>query len=47
MLPIKGSFFFFQARPGLDEKIFKIIKFKTMNLKYRNGAERLITFNLL
>ncbi|KQR91843.1 UDP-galactose phosphate transferase [Chryseobacterium sp. Leaf180] len=27
----KGKPFFFQARPGLNEKIFKIIKFKTMN----------------
>ncbi|WP_209390146.1 sugar transferase [Chryseobacterium sp. RR2-3-20] len=28
-----GKPFFFQARPGLHEKIFKIIKFKTMNDK--------------
>ena len=27
----QGKPFFFQARPGRDEKIFKIIKFKTMN----------------
>ena len=27
----KGKPFFFQARPGKDEKIFNIIKFKTMN----------------
>lgn len=27
----KGSPFFFQQRPGKDEKIFSIIKFKTMN----------------
>lgn len=27
----QGKPFFFQARPGLNEKIFKIIKFKTMN----------------
>ncbi len=27
----QGKPFFFQARPGLDEKIFHIIKFKTMN----------------
>ncbi|WP_286423244.1 sugar transferase [Acinetobacter indicus] len=27
----KGSPFFFQQRPGKNEKIFKIIKFKTMN----------------
>ncbi|MBS1777262.1 MAG: sugar transferase [Bacteroidetes bacterium] len=43
----QGKPFFFQARPGLDEKIYKIVKFKTMNLRYRNDAERLITFNLL
>jgi lipopolysaccharide/colanic/teichoic acid biosynthesis glycosyltransferase len=29
----EGKPFFFQARPGLKEKIFKIIKFKTMNDK--------------
>ncbi|WP_343563056.1 sugar transferase [Sphingobacterium sp.] len=28
-----GKPFFFQARPGLNERIFKIIKFKTMNDK--------------
>jgi undecaprenyl phosphate N,N'-diacetylbacillosamine 1-phosphate transferase len=28
-----GSPFFFQLRPGLNENIFKIIKFKTMNDK--------------
>ena len=28
-----GKAFFFQKRPGLNEKIFKIIKFKTMNDK--------------
>ena len=27
----RGSVFFFQIRPGKDEKPFKIIKFKTMN----------------
>jgi len=26
----KGKAFFFQARPGKEEKIFKVIKFKTM-----------------
>lgn len=42
-----GKPFFFQARPGLNERIFKIIKFKTMNdKKDTNGnllpdAERL------
>lgn len=29
----QGKPFFFQDRPGLNEKIFKIIKFKTMNDK--------------
>lgn len=29
----KGTPFFFQDRPGLNEKVFKIIKFKTMNDK--------------
>jgi len=28
-----GKPFFFQARPGLNERIFKIIKFRTMNEK--------------
>jgi lipopolysaccharide/colanic/teichoic acid biosynthesis glycosyltransferase len=28
-----GKPFFFQLRPGKDERIFKIIKFKTMNDK--------------
>lgn len=43
----KGKPFFFQRRPGKNEKIFKIIKFKTMNDKTdKNGnllsdAERL------
>jgi undecaprenyl phosphate N,N'-diacetylbacillosamine 1-phosphate transferase len=33
-----GKPFFFQLRPGKDEKIFKIIKFKTMNdKKDKNG----------
>ncbi|MDR3011474.1 MAG: sugar transferase [Sphingobacterium sp.] len=42
-----GKPFFFQSRPGLNERIFKIIKFKTMNdKKDTNGnllsdAERL------
>lgn len=27
----KGNVFFFQRRPGLNERVFKIIKFKTMN----------------
>lgn len=29
----RGSAFFFQPRPGKDERIFKVIKFKTMNDK--------------
>jgi undecaprenyl phosphate N,N'-diacetylbacillosamine 1-phosphate transferase len=29
----KGKPFFFQTRPGKDEKLFKVIKFKTMNDK--------------
>ncbi len=29
----KGTPFFFQKRPGKNEKIFKVIKFKTMNDK--------------
>jgi len=34
-----GKPFFFQARPGLNEQIFKIIKFKTMNdKKDANGS---------
>src|SRR5690606_28369126 len=43
----QGKPFFFQERPGLNEKIFKIIKFKSMNdKKDKNGdllpdAERL------
>jgi lipopolysaccharide/colanic/teichoic acid biosynthesis glycosyltransferase len=33
-----GRPFFFQSRPGKDEKIFKVIKFKTMNdKKDKNG----------
>jgi len=33
ILANKGTPFFFQARPGKGEKVFKIIKFKTMNDK--------------
>lgn len=34
----KGKAFFFQLRPGKDEKVFKVIKFKTMNdKKDKNG----------
>lgn len=32
----KGNPFFFQIRPGKNEKLFKIIKFKTMNDKKDN-----------
>ena len=32
--------FFFQERPGKDEKIFKIIKFKSMNDARDDEAER-------
>jgi len=45
----KGSIFFTQVRPGMDEKPFKLIKFKTMNdNKDENGnllsdAKRLTT----
>lgn len=48
-----GKPFFFQARPGLNEKIFKIIKFKTMNdKKDSNGnllpdADRLTSIGAL
>ncbi len=31
-----GKPFFFQKRPGKDEKIFQIVKFKTMNDKTDN-----------
>lgn len=35
---MKGNPFFFQERPGKDERIFKLIKFRTMsNAKDRNG----------
>ena len=35
----KGKPFFFQTRPGLNEKLFNIIKFKTMNdAKDKNGV---------
>lgn len=33
MINNQGKPFFFQKRPGKDEKIFKVIKFKTMNDK--------------
>ncbi|WP_396601144.1 sugar transferase [Algibacter sp. R77976] len=34
-----GKPFFFQERPGKDEKVFNIIKFKTMNDKKDNHGE--------
>lgn len=36
-----GKPFFFQMRPGLNEKIFKIIKFKTMNDRKDSNGELL------
>jgi lipopolysaccharide/colanic/teichoic acid biosynthesis glycosyltransferase len=37
-IKMKGNPFFLQERPGLDEKIFKMIKFRTMtNEKDENG----------
>ena len=38
----RGKPFFFQKRPGQNEKIFKIIKFKTMNDK-RNKSGHLLS----
>ena len=37
----KGKPFFFQARPGKDENIFKVIKFKTMNDRKDNNGNLL------
>jgi undecaprenyl phosphate N,N'-diacetylbacillosamine 1-phosphate transferase len=37
----KGKPFFFQERPGKDERIFKVVKFKTMNDK-RNSKGQLL-----
>lgn len=37
----QGKPFFVQARPGLNEKIFNIIKFKTMNDKKNDDGELL------
>lgn len=36
-----GKPFFFQLRPGKDERIFKIVKFKTMNDKTNENGELL------
>ncbi|MEW4924527.1 sugar transferase [Algibacter sp. 2305UL17-15] len=38
-IDFKGSPFFLQERPGKDEKIFKIIKFKTMKDPKNNESE--------
>ena len=35
-LDSKGSVFFFQDRVGLNQKIFKIIKFRTMNVNHNS-----------
>ena len=37
----KGSIFYTQNRPGKDEKIFKLIKFKTMNDKKDTNGDLL------
>lgn len=38
MINMRGNPFFFQERPGKDEKIFKLIKFRSMdNRKDKNG----------
>ncbi|UMB60350.1 sugar transferase [Lutibacter sp. A80] len=37
----KGKPFFFQVRPGLNERLFKIIKFKTMTDKKDNSGKLL------
>jgi len=48
----QGKPFFFQKRPGKDERIFKVIKFKTMNDKkdvqgnLLSDAERLTTIGV-
>ncbi|MEO6979840.1 MAG: sugar transferase, partial [Mucilaginibacter sp.] len=36
-----GNVFFFQRRPGLNGKIFKVIKFKTMSDKRDKAGELL------
>ncbi|WP_420571279.1 sugar transferase [Kordia sp.] len=41
MINNQGKPFFFQKRPGKDEKIFKVIKFKTMNDKKGANGELL------
>lgn len=37
----KGKVFFLQARPGKKEKVFKVIKFKTMNDRVDNNGKLL------
>lgn len=41
MIANAGSPFFFQTRPGKDAKLFRIIKFKTMNDRKNNEGELL------
>ena len=41
MINNQGKPFFFQKRPGKNEKIFKVIKFKTMNDKKGKNGELL------
>lgn len=43
----KGKPFFFQTRPGKNEKLFRIIKFKTMNDKRSSTGELLADGNRL
>jgi len=37
----RGNVFFLQSRPGKDEKLFKVIKFKTLNDKRDAGGQLL------
>jgi len=41
MIFMGGNPFFFQERPGKDEKIFKLIKFRTMNNKKDSNGQLL------
>jgi lipopolysaccharide/colanic/teichoic acid biosynthesis glycosyltransferase len=41
VLANKGNPFFFQARPGKNEQIFKVIKFKTMSDRKNSNGELL------
>lgn len=41
LFALKGSPFFMQARPGKGERIFRIIKFKTMTMKRSADGELL------